>query len=153
MTKDVCKVLVQSNPTIALVVLDEDEKAKLNLGLPGIDRNIVGESGLYALIMKSRKSEAKVHVLLSCVDDDKKRTSLLPSFNQRAEVATTDGEPSPTTRESRGSWRRMFVKFLGSGTRTMGPNISIQTRFQPAPIIHRVRFGTSKYSTNPNYTG
>ena len=38
---DVCKALEHSNVTVALDRLDEDEKAKLNLGLPGGDTNCV----------------------------------------------------------------------------------------------------------------
>ena len=43
----------------ALDPLDEDEKAKFNLGLPGGDTNCVNEPGLYALVLGSRKPEAK----------------------------------------------------------------------------------------------
>lgn len=56
---DVCAVLEISNPTMALERLDEDEKAKLNLGLQGGATNVVNEFGLYNLILGSRKPEAK----------------------------------------------------------------------------------------------
>ena len=56
---EVCRVLWLSNPTVALNALDDDEKAKFDLGLPGSDSNIISESGVYALIMRSRKPEAK----------------------------------------------------------------------------------------------
>ena len=56
---DVCKVLGHTNTTTALRNLDEDERAKFNLG-GGRRANIVSESGLYKLIMQSRKPEAKV---------------------------------------------------------------------------------------------
>ena len=39
--------------------LDEDEKARLNLGLSGGDTNCVNEPGLYSLVLGSRKPEAK----------------------------------------------------------------------------------------------
>lgn len=55
---DVCSVLDLSNPTIAVSRLDEDERAKFNLGRQG-DATIVNEPGLYALILGSRKPEAK----------------------------------------------------------------------------------------------
>lgn len=54
-----CKALEHSNVTVALDRLDEDEKAKLNLGLPGGDTNCVNEPGLYSLVLGSRKPEAK----------------------------------------------------------------------------------------------
>lgn len=56
---DVCKVLGHSNPTEAMKSLDEDEKAKFNLGLSGGFTNVINESGLYSLVLRSRKSEAK----------------------------------------------------------------------------------------------
>lgn len=57
--KDVCDVLGLSNPTMALGGLDEDERSKFNLGRQG-EVNIINESGLYVLISKSRKWEAKI---------------------------------------------------------------------------------------------
>ena len=55
---DVCSVLGLSNPTIAVSRLDEDERAKFNLGRQG-DATIVNEPGLYTLVLGSRKPEAK----------------------------------------------------------------------------------------------
>lgn len=56
--KDVCDVLGLTNPTMSLQNLDEDERAKFNLGRQG-ETNIVNEPGLYSLILGSRKPEAK----------------------------------------------------------------------------------------------
>ena len=56
---DVCRALEIGNPTDTIKRLDEDEKARLNLGLSGGDTNIVNEPGLYALVLGSRKPEAK----------------------------------------------------------------------------------------------
>lgn len=55
---DVCRVLELSNPTVAVERLDEDERAKLNLGRQG-EGIIVNEPGLYTLVLGSRKLEAK----------------------------------------------------------------------------------------------
>lgn len=55
---DVCSVLDLSNPTIAVSRLDEDERAKFNLGRQG-NATIVNEPGLYTLVLGSRKPEAK----------------------------------------------------------------------------------------------
>ncbi|QIK62314.1 hypothetical protein G7068_03165 [Leucobacter viscericola] len=55
---DLCNVLGHSNPTVAVGRLDEDERAKFNLGRQG-DATVVNESGLYSLILGSRKPEAK----------------------------------------------------------------------------------------------
>lgn len=51
---DVCGVLQLSNPTMAIESLDDDERAKLNLGLPGGATNVISESGLYVLVLRCR---------------------------------------------------------------------------------------------------
>lgn len=56
---DVCRALEHSNVTVALDRLDDDEKAKFNLGLRGGDTGCVNEPGLYSLVLGSRKQEAK----------------------------------------------------------------------------------------------
>ena len=56
--KDVCDVLGLSNPSIVADRLDEDERAKFDLGRQG-ETNIINESGLYNVILRSDKPEAK----------------------------------------------------------------------------------------------
>jgi anti-repressor protein len=56
--KDVCEVLEISNPTDAIKRLDDDERARFNLGRQG-EVNIINEPGIYSLILGSRKPEAK----------------------------------------------------------------------------------------------
>ena len=58
--KDVCEILGLSNPTKALLSLDESEKGlTLIQSLGGQqETNIVNEPGLYRLIMRSRKPRA-----------------------------------------------------------------------------------------------
>lgn len=56
---DVCRVLEHTNVSRAVERLDEDEKANLKLGLPGGPTNCVNEPGLYALVLGSRKPEAR----------------------------------------------------------------------------------------------
>lgn len=55
---DVCGILGLKNPTMVVDALDEDERAKLNLGRQG-ETWFVTESGLYHLIFKSRKAASK----------------------------------------------------------------------------------------------
>lgn len=57
---DVCSALEIKNTTDAIKRLDEDEKARLNLGLRGGAANVVNEYGLYNLVLASRKPEAKL---------------------------------------------------------------------------------------------
>jgi len=57
--KDVCDILGLTNPTVKVSTLDNDEVTKLNLGGLSGEANCINESGLYSLIMTSRKPEAK----------------------------------------------------------------------------------------------
>ncbi|WP_372395157.1 BRO family protein (plasmid) [Azospirillum sp. HJ39] len=52
---DVCAALGIENPSAAVKALDEDERAKFNLGRQG-EANIVNESGLYTIILRSREA-------------------------------------------------------------------------------------------------
>ena len=56
--KDICDILELTNPTAVAQRVDEDERAKFNLGRQG-DTNFTNESVLYALIVRSDKKEAK----------------------------------------------------------------------------------------------
>ena len=56
---DVCRALEHSNVSMAMERLDEDERAKFNLGHTMNDTNCVNEPGFYTLVMGSRKPEAK----------------------------------------------------------------------------------------------
>ncbi|GCR85098.1 MULTISPECIES: BRO family protein [Escherichia] len=51
--KDVIKALQLTNPTMSIKSLDDDERAKFNLGRQG-ETNIINESGLYTLILRCR---------------------------------------------------------------------------------------------------
>lgn len=55
---DVCKALEIGNPSQAVSRLDEDEKTTL-ISNEGRQMNIISESGLYSLVLSSRKKEAK----------------------------------------------------------------------------------------------
>lgn len=56
---DVCKILELSNPSKVSQRLDDDEKANCELGLSGGETNIINESGLYSVILRSDKPQAK----------------------------------------------------------------------------------------------
>ena len=58
---DVCKALEIRNPTDALRRLDSDERTLVSIegASNGLPVNAVNEPGLYALILGSRKPEAK----------------------------------------------------------------------------------------------
>lgn len=56
---DVCKVLELSNASIVASRLDEDEVTKLDLGGKTGITNLINESGLYSVILRSDKPQAK----------------------------------------------------------------------------------------------
>lgn len=56
--KDVCEVLQIKNPTDVWKRLDEDERARFNLGRQG-EGTIINESGLYHVILRSDKPQSK----------------------------------------------------------------------------------------------
>ena len=56
---DVCKVLELSNPSKVAQRLDEDERSNFELGRQGT-AIIINESGLYSVILRSDKPEAKL---------------------------------------------------------------------------------------------
>ncbi|MGN6437249.1 MAG: BRO-N domain-containing protein [Agriterribacter sp.] len=61
LANDVCKVLEIQNSRQAVMALDDDEKLVYTLHTSGQRRqvNLINESGLYALIFRSKKEEAK----------------------------------------------------------------------------------------------
>lgn len=62
MAKDACTILGLGNVGQAILNLDEDEKSSITIndGTPGNpNKAIISESGLYSLILRSRKPEAR----------------------------------------------------------------------------------------------
>jgi prophage antirepressor-like protein len=59
--KDICDVLEHSDPSMAVRGLDEDEKGTRKVCTPGGDTSVlvISESGLYTLIIRSNKPQAK----------------------------------------------------------------------------------------------
>ena len=57
--KDVCECLGLSNTTEAIRALDDDEKSTLRISEGGPEANIISEPGLYSLVIRSNKSEAR----------------------------------------------------------------------------------------------
>lgn len=56
---DVCSALGLSNPSESLKALDSDEKYTLRISEGGPEANIITEAGLYTLVLRSNKLEAK----------------------------------------------------------------------------------------------
>lgn len=81
--KDVCECLELGNPRSSLALLDEDEKGVHSVDTPGgkQEMTIVSEPGLYSLIIRSRKPEAKAFKRWVTHD-------VIPSIRKRGLYAT-----------------------------------------------------------------
>lgn len=106
--KDLCDVLEIKNPTQAINRLDADERAMFNIGRQG-DANVVNESGMYSLILGSRKQEARefkrwiTHDVLPSIrktgsyssDTNAQLLSLQKSFDELTEKINKTGFLNP----------------------------------------------------------
>lgn len=102
---DVCNVLDLSNPTEAIRNLDDDEVSALSItevSSNGVQQkrsfNIISESGLYALIFRSRKAEAKRFrkwVTSEVLPAIRKTGTYAPAAITRAEVEQIIAERLP----------------------------------------------------------
>lgn len=85
--KDVCEILDIQNTSNSVKALDEDERAMRNIGRQG-DAWLINESGLYNLIFRSNKPEAKA--FRKWVTNE-----VLPSIRKSGEWRAKGGERSP----------------------------------------------------------
>ncbi|PTT90432.1 hypothetical protein DBR45_56280 [Pseudomonas sp. HMWF031] len=84
---DVCRVLEVANTTQAMQALDDDERSMFNIGRQG-EANIVNESGLYTLILRSRdavKKGSKSHAFRKWVTAE-----ALPSIRKHGHYEDTN---------------------------------------------------------------
>ncbi len=123
---DVCNILGLTNPSVSLNALDDDERSTINLneypknflgnkkGNPEV--NIINESGLYALILRSRKPEAKAFrkwvtsVVLPAIRKNG-YYSLTINKAQQGEIATLIAEKFPDGGSRPGAWSRFNNHF------------------------------------------
>lgn len=56
---DVCQILALTNTTESIRAIDQDDRSTLRISEGGPEVNIINESGLYTLILRSSKQEAK----------------------------------------------------------------------------------------------
>lgn len=86
---DVCRVLEVVNTTQAMQALDDDERSMFNIGRQG-EANIVNESGLYTLILRSRdavKKGSKPHAFRKWVTAE-----VLPSIRKNGRYEDAEGK-------------------------------------------------------------
>lgn len=85
---DVCRVLDVTNTTQALQSLDDDERSMFSIGRQG-RANIINESGLYTLILRSRDAVnkgSKAHTFRKWVTAE-----VLPSIREHGRYEDADG--------------------------------------------------------------
>jgi prophage antirepressor-like protein len=102
--KDVCDVLEHSNSRKAIELLDDDEKGVSKVyTLGGMqDMTVVSESGLYTLIIRSNKPEAKKF--------RKWITSeVLPAIRKTGEYATPEARKRKADKSDELAWKRVGV--------------------------------------------
>jgi len=98
--KDVCDILDLANSRKAVSALDEDEKDTVTIsdGIPGNpNKSIISESGLYALIFRSRKPEAKKFrkwVTAEVLPEIRKTGAYIPG-QQESASPSIDPVPAP----------------------------------------------------------
>lgn len=90
--KDVCDILELGNPRSSLALLDEDEKDVHSMDTPGgkQEMTIISEPGLYSLILRSRKPEAKAFKRWVTHD-------ILPSIRKSGGYMTAKPDDTPET--------------------------------------------------------
>lgn len=110
--KDICDALFIKNPTDALKSLDQDERSRFNLGRSkttggGGEVNIINESGMYALVMRSRdamKAGTPQHKFRKWVTSE-----VLPTIRKTGKYAVTDQVQSePLTNNDIENIKRMI---------------------------------------------
>ena len=98
--KDVCGILSLANPRSSMALLDADEKGVHTMDTPSGEQEmtVVSEAGLYSLILRSRKSEAKAfkrwvtHEVLPSIRKTGAYVSPNAGLEQIAAVAKKIGE-------------------------------------------------------------
>lgn len=92
---DVCAALTVGNTAMAMARLDDDEKGVSSIDTPGGQQRlaIVNESGLYSLILGSRKPEAKRFKKWVTAE-------VLPSIRKTGVYSVTAARPQPTIPKS-----------------------------------------------------
>ncbi|ASN67621.1 hypothetical protein 9F7_12 [uncultured Caudovirales phage] len=121
---DVCRVLEVGNTTQAVQALDEDERSMFNIGRQG-NANLVNESGLYTLILRSRdavKRGSKPHAFRKWVTAE-----VLPSIRKAGRYD-----------DQQGSLATLIGQTIGTdGFHMLGAIVKGKVASLPAPVQRR----------------
>jgi prophage antirepressor-like protein len=102
--KDVCEILALSDVSMTISRLDSDEKGTNKVCTPGgmQDMTIINESGLYALIIRSNKPEAKK--FRKWVTSE-----VLPTLRKTGEYATPDKQKEKAKKHDELAAKRLEI--------------------------------------------
>lgn len=106
---DLCAALQHSDPSKAIERLDDDEKGTITIRTPGGPQavNVVNESGLYSLILSSRKALAKRFKRWVTHE-------VLPSIRRTGSYAVPGaGQPAPILANGGPEFRRIVTMVVG----------------------------------------
>ncbi|WP_158931445.1 BRO family protein [Acidisphaera sp. S103] len=124
---DVCAVLEHTDPSKAVVRLDDDEKGATTVRTLGGDQtmNVVTESGLYSLVFTSRKPEAKAF--------RRSVTGVVLPTLRRTGKFDTEGEPNRSTadRDQTENGTGITVTLPGPGRYLVGLFHDGERRIEP----------------------
>jgi hypothetical protein len=106
---DLCAAIQHSNPTMAVARLDDDEKGLISIEAPGGPQavNVVNESGLYSLVLSSRKALAKRFKRWVTHE-------VLPSIRRTGSYSLPGAEqPAPILADGGPEFRRIVTMVVG----------------------------------------
>ena len=125
---DVCRALDVTNNRDAVARLDDDEKGVALIDTPGGEQemSIISESGLYALVLSSRKPEAKAFKRWITHE-------VIPSIRKNGAYATSLDALSEVLRDEAARNRSKTIEEQREElSRTLGVNVSL-FRSRPQP--------------------
>ena len=129
---DVCRVLEIANSRDAIASLDEDEKGVGNADTHGGSQkmNLISESGLYALVFKSRKPEAKAFRKWVTAE-------VLPALRETGRYQTDGLKPELQTPTVRDELRALRGLLLRSAEAVNGKGLDVGRAQQVANLAAR----------------
>ena len=155
--KDICDILEHTNHIVALQMLDEDEKGVSKVySLGGYqDTNVINESGLYNLIFRSNKPEAKAFRkwVTSVVLPAIRKTGYyaVPRLQERLEEAMTAIIAKPAHIDALAKCYTRLKQIVREGTRLndeLGKIINQNRLRELIPEIVHNRLGNDQFHNN-----
>ena len=147
---DACRALDLKNPTMSMKQLDEDERAKFNLGLPYGEVNVVNEPGFYRLVFSSRKKEARAFQWWVY-------HKVLPSIRKTGSYSITDkpkakSKPAPNPRRRAAQLRDSHVYAFLMSDNTVKIGVAGDVEVRKPQIERKYKLTVVNYHYSPLMT-